>query len=136
MKAHAAVVELAAVRINSHPLRGQGFMKRQNDRRCFRWAVRWAAGVLLLAANAAAADEDGRYRAVVLHEGGRTGQTGVFLPKVFIIDSRDGHMWTWEQKAKLPGAKSGFALGTILTYQGRVRPGKNMGEVVDQESEQ
>lgn len=81
------------------------------------------------------ADEDSRYRAIVLHEGGRSGQSGSFMPKVFIIDSRDGHMWTWEQKTKLQGSKGGFALGTVLTYQGRVQPGKNMGDIVAQEPE-
>ncbi|WP_305910106.1 hypothetical protein Q9L42_001950 [Methylomarinum sp. Ch1-1] len=78
------------------------------------------------------AEEDGRYHAIVLHEGGRTGQSGSFMPKVFIIDSKQGHMWTWEQKTKLQTPKGEFALGTVLTYQGQVRPGKQIGDMVDQ----
>lgn len=80
----------------------------------------------------AVADEYGRYRAIVLHEGGRSGQSGSFLPKVFIIDSREGHMWTWEQKTKLQDPKGSFALGSVLTYQGRVHPGEKMGEIIEQ----
>ena len=43
-------------------------------------------------------------------------------------------MWIWEQKSKLHGEKGNFALGSVLIYQGRVRPGEKMGDVVDQES--
>ena len=80
------------------------------------------------------AEEHGRYRAIVLNEAGRTGQSGSLLSKVFVIDSKDGHMWILEQKTKLhdPKAKSGFSLGTVLTYQGRVQPGNKMGEIVEQ----
>lgn len=82
----------------------------------------------------AVADEDNnRYQAVVLHEGGQGNQFGKLLPKVFIIDSRDGHMWILDHNTKLRNPKKGgFALGSVLTYQGRVRPGKKMGEVVEQ----
>ncbi len=80
----------------------------------------------------AADDYKGRYQAVVLHEGGQGNQFGKSLPEVFIIDSQDGHMWTLEQHTKLEGVKGGFALGTVLTYQGRVRPGKKMGEIIEQ----
>ncbi|WP_152555658.1 hypothetical protein [Methylomarinum vadi] len=109
-------------------------MKRSIKRRLIHSLVGPVIGLLLPSANSpVAAEDDGRYRAIVLHEGGRSGQSGSFMPKVFIIDSKDGHMWTWEQKAKLADSKGGFALGTVLTYQGRVRPGKKMGEVIDQE---
>ncbi len=78
------------------------------------------------------ADDDGRYRAVVLHEGGQSGQSGSLTPKVFVIDSRDGHMWILEQNTKLHDPEGGFAIGSVLTYQGQVRPGKKMGEIVEQ----
>ena len=74
----------------------------------------------------------GRYQAVVLHEGGQGNQFGKLLPKVFIIDSQEGHMWTLEHNTKLQGTKGEFALGTVLTYQGHLRPGKKMGEIVEQ----
>ncbi len=41
-------------------------------------------------------------------------------------------MWILEHKTKLAGAKGEFALGTVLTYQGHLRPGKKMGEIVEQ----
>jgi hypothetical protein len=108
-------------------------MKRQRIAQIVRRGVLTAAvlfGTTL--SGTTVADEDGRYRAIVLHEGGAMGQSGSFAPKVFIIDSRDGHMWTWEQKSRLHDSKGNFALGTVLIYQGRVRPGGKMGEVVDQ----
>jgi len=86
----------------------------------------------LLFTSASARAEDGRYRAVVLEEGAKSGGTGSFFPKVFIIDSREGHMWTWQQKTKVRDAEGRFGFGSILTYQGKVREGKKMGEVIEQ----
>lgn len=77
--------------------------------------------------------DNNRYQAVVLHEGGQGNQFGKLLPKVFIIDSKEGHMWILDHNTKLHSPKKGsFALGSVLTYQGRVKPGKKMGEVVEQ----
>ena len=82
---------------------------------------------------AVADDDNNRYQAIVLHEGGQGNQFGKLLPKVFIIDSKDGHMWILDHNSKLHNPKKGsFALGSALTYQGRVRPGKKMGEIVEQ----
>lgn len=81
---------------------------------------------------AAAADEDGRYRAIVLHEGGASAQSAALSPKVFILDSRDGHMWTWEQNARMKGPKGDLRFGTTTIYQGRLKVGSHMGEVVEQ----
>ena len=80
------------------------------------------------------ADEgNNRYQAVVLMEGGQGNQFGKLLPKVFIIDSKEGHMWILDHNTKLQSPiKGNFALGSVLTYQGRVRPGKKMGEVIEQ----
>ena len=48
------------------------------------------------------AEDYGRYRAIVMQEEGRKGisQATHSFPKVFIIDSKDGHMWTWKKKRK------------------------------------
>ena len=82
---------------------------------------------------ALADDGNNRYQAVVLMEGGQGNQFGKLLPKVFIIDSKEGHMWILDHNTKLQSPIKGkFALGSVLTYQGRVRPGKKMGEVVEQ----
>ena len=74
-------------------------MRRQRNQRYIQY-TQWFFIILsvLLMALPAAAEEYGRYRAIVMQEGGRTGQSGSFSPKVFIIDSKDGHIWTWEKK--------------------------------------
>jgi len=77
-------------------------------------------------------EENDRYQAIVLHEGGQGNQFGKLLPKVFIIDSKDGHMWILEHNTKLHDTSGSFSLGSVLTYQGRVRPGKKMGDIVEQ----
>ena len=89
--------------------------------------------IFLMTLPAVADEENNRYQAVVLHEGGQGNQFGKLLPKVFIIDSKDGHMWILDHNSKLHNPKKGgFALGSVLTYQGQVRPGKKMGEVIEQ----
>jgi hypothetical protein len=94
------------------------------------------AGVALLLESSLSAsvwaDDDGRYRAVVLQERGTTTGVGISTPRVFLIDSRDGHMWIWERNMPLlgPGKQS---FGTVLTYQGRLKPGKQIGEIIYQD---
>ncbi|MCP4995956.1 MAG: hypothetical protein GY934_19585 [Gammaproteobacteria bacterium] len=80
----------------------------------------------------AIAESDGRYRAIVLHEGGSSSTSATLLPKVFIMDSRDGHMWTWEQNTRIKTQKGEPTFGNALIYQGRVDPGKKVGEVITQ----
>lgn len=79
-----------------------------------------------------AGDEPGRYQATVLHEGAQGGKSAKLIPKVFIMDTKDGHMWVLEQNTKLHKPKGEFAIGTVLIYQGRVRPGKKMGEIIEE----
>ena len=44
----------------------------------------------LLMPHPALADEEyGRYRAIVLHEGGQANSSGSIVPRVFIIDSKE-----------------------------------------------
>ncbi len=93
----------------------------------------WAIGLLFAGGSPAWADSDGRYRAIVLHEGGSSNNSATLAPKVFILDSRDGHMWTWEQNARKRTPKGGLSFGNALIYQGRVRPGKTAGEVISQQ---
>ncbi len=80
------------------------------------------------------AEDYGRYRAIIMQEEGRKGigQATNSFPKVFVIDSKDGHMWTWEEKKRIQGIKKNFTLGTVLTYQGRVTPGDKIGDIVGQ----
>lgn len=80
----------------------------------------------------ATADDDGRYQAVVLHSAGVSSNSGALSPKVFILDTRDGHMWTWEQNARVRREKGNISFGNILTYQGKLRPGRHAGEVISE----
>ncbi|NOQ13047.1 MAG: hypothetical protein GQ583_01020 [Methyloprofundus sp.] len=108
------------------------FICKQN---CIRFAqcVFVILSTFLMTLSAVAGEDNNRYQATVLHEGGQGNQFGKLLPKVFIIDSKDGHMWILDHNSKLHNPKKGsFALGSVLTYQGRVRPGKKMGEVIEQ----
>lgn len=96
-----------------------------------RRSLTLAAAALLAASASPAADDTGRYAAFVMHEGGRSGASGSLQPRVFIIDTVEGHLWTWEENTRIeePGKRPSF--GTGLVYQGRVRPGTRMGEVID-----
>jgi hypothetical protein len=63
----------------------------------------------------------GRYQAILI--GGKEGSSSC----VFILDTKEGHIWTW-----------GLAVVSIekvserITYKGRVRPGKKVGEVIEE----
>jgi hypothetical protein len=74
----------------------------------------------------------GRYQAVSLLEGGRTGASGNLQPRVLILDTVEGHLWTWEENVRLEQPGKPPAFGTAIVYQGRVRPGTRIGEVVEQ----
>jgi len=77
---------------------------------------------LLIATPTIAADSGiGRYTAILI--GGQEGRSSV----VFILDTKEGHVWTW-----------GLAVVSMkkvverITYKGRVRPGKKMGEIIEE----
>lgn len=77
-----------------------------------KWAL-WSllvAGGMLLQPQSACADVE-RYRPVPLGGG-----------LVFILDTREGHAWTWQQS--LPGNVSSSGESSRIIYQGNVR--KNM----------
>jgi hypothetical protein len=76
--------------------------------------MRWLIAIIL-SLSALSAQAQPRYQAVVIQEG--------TAPRVFILDTREGHLWTWTEN--LRGADQ------ELRYQGRVRPGRAMGEVID-----
>ena len=78
------------------------------------------------------AGEPGRYEAIALHEGGAVGQSGTLKPKVLIIDTADGHLWTWSEHQLLDATEEGRAYGSAIIYQGQLRPGRKMGDVVQQ----
>ena len=94
------------------------------------------ARTLLLAASLCAtvptpAQETQRYQAIALPEGGRQGQHATLSPKVLILDTRDGHLWTWAENETV--YQDGTPrIGTVLIYQGKLRPGEQPGEVLEQ----
>lgn len=66
---------------------------------------------------------EGRYQAVPVYNPSDGSS------KVLILDTQNGQMWTWMEV----GASSSGAAGRFLIYQGQVRAGKKMGEIVDQQ---
>lgn len=78
-----------------------------------------------LAAHAAEKDT-GRYQAVNVSTGGQE----ISLPQVLILDTKEGNLWLWKfwvQKIGQPDMKSGYS----LSFQGKLRPGEKMGEVIE-----
>ncbi len=65
-----------------------------------------------------------RYQVISLSEGVDMGSE-----KVMILDSTSGHLWTWTES---PSSR-GSAGGRVIIYQGQVRPGKRLGEVIERQ---
>jgi hypothetical protein len=81
-------------------------------------------GLLLALASAstAAADEAGRYQAIPLSRPDNSLHT-----QALILDTRDGHLWLWNSQ---PGI-GGQTQVESLIYEGQLRPGHAMGEVIE-----
>ena len=79
-----------------------------------RRALLLSAASLCCAIGGPAAAGDSRYRAEVI-QGGST-------PQVFLLDTRDGHFWTWTQTIRGSDQE--------LRYEGKLRPGKAPGETI------
>ena len=76
--------------------------------------------ITLIAAVSAPAKEPGRYQAIEIRVGKKSEYT------IFILDTKDGHMWLLETKeSRVDGKLSG-----ALKYQGKLRPGKDAGEII------
>jgi len=61
-----------------------------------------------------------RYQAIEISVGKKSEYN------IFILDSKDGHMWILETKeSRIDGKLSGG-----LKYQGQLRPGKSAGEMI------
>jgi len=67
------------------------------------------------------AQEIGRYQVVPLPK----GQDEPI--HALIIDTKEGHIWTWDQYNREKGTSK---VGRYLIYQGKVKPGSRMGEVI------
>ncbi len=68
------------------------------------------------------AGESGRYQAIEISMGKKSEYN------IFILDTKDGHMWLLETKeSRVDGKLSGG-----LKYQGQLRPGKKAGDIIFQ----
>lgn len=86
-----------------------------------------AAMVGLAFISAADAGEAGRYQAVPLEgEGHARGGS-----RVFIIDTQDGHVWTWSGNELVGTGGSERRYGPAFIYHGKLRPGSRVGEVIE-----
>lgn len=65
-----------------------------------------------------------RYQIISLSEGVDLGSE-----KVMILDGTSGHLWTWTESP----SNRGNAGGRVIIYQGQVRPGKRIGDVIERQ---
>ena len=89
------------------------------------WMV---AGLMALATGALA--EDGRYQALPL-AGAAGGQGG---GRAFILDTREGHVWIWSENEPIASADGRRRYWAGFIYQGRLRPGTQPGELIEQQA--
>lgn len=73
------------------------------------------------------AADTGRYQAVSL-DGEGPGRSD---SRVLIIDTQEGHVWTWSGNELIGDGGIGRRYGSAFIYQGKVRPGIKNGEVMD-----
>ncbi len=91
------------------------------------------AFVLLLGCAPVFAAEAGRYQAVPVGGDDTAGQGGSVYPKVLILDTQEGHLWTWSERELTVDDAGNRRYGAAVIYRGKVRPGKKAGELVNQE---
>jgi len=84
----------------------------------------------LLALSAAAQAEEGRYEALPL-AGGEGSKGG---GRALILDTRDGHVWIWSENEPITAPDGRRRYGAGFIYQGKLRPGTQPGELIDQQS--
>lgn len=84
-----------------------------------------AWGALL--ASAAHAADTMRYQAVPL-EGEGAARGG---HRVFIIDTHEGHVWTWSGNELTTNSGKERRYGPAFIYHGKLRPGSRVGEVIE-----
>ena len=91
-------------------------------RKYFPPVVTLASLIILTTSVSTMAKEPGRYQAMEIRVGKKSEYT------IFILDTKDGHMWLLETKeSRVDGRLSGG-----LKYHGKLRPGKMEGEIIFQ----
>ena len=79
--------------------------------------------LFILIAQTSFADVVGRYQAMVLPRVNSTDPS-----EIMILDTQEGHIWRWSEYSAIQGVRKG---GVWLIYQGQVRPGKSIGDVIE-----
>ena len=86
------------------------------------------AGILMLFSTTLVAGDEQRYQMLLVQQSGLMEKGNIQMPKVLILDTAEGHLWTWgvdiARKQQLPVKVHN------LTYQGKLVPGKEMGEII------
>ena len=90
----------------------------------------WALLCGTVLTGSAFAAEVGRYQAIALTGDG----PGRGSSRVLILDSQEGHVWTWSGNELIAEGANGRRYGAAFIYQGKVRPGSKAGEVIDSQS--
>lgn len=85
-------------------------------------------GMLALPAGAQAGEE--RYQALPLADAAG-GQGGA---RAFILDTRDGHVWIWSENELVTAPDGRRRYGAGFIYQGKLRPGTQPGEMIEQQA--
>ncbi len=88
----------------------------------------WMLLGLLLSAGAHA--DDGRYQALPL-AGAENNPGG---GRAFILDTRDGHVWVWSENELITAPDGRRRYGAGFIYQGKLRPGTQPGEMIEQQA--
>lgn len=85
------------------------------------------ASLVMFCTGASNAANTGRYQAIALeNEGQARGGS-----RVFIIDTQEGHIWTWSGNDLVSEGGNERRYGPAFVYYGKVRPGSRVGEVME-----
>jgi hypothetical protein len=79
---------------------------------------------VLAPCGSALAEEVIRYKPVVV----QTGDNNLYPPKVLIVDTKDGHVWLWQERGRKESAD--ITPDAQIIYQGRLSPGRAPGDAV------
>jgi hypothetical protein len=102
---------------------------KERSREMKRWKLIAVAVMMVVLINSnVMAEGEGRYQAVAIQKVKDSDN-----PKVFIIDTKEGHLWLWSSSAVSyqPRRDGSIPIHEFLTYQGQLKPGKKIGDVVD-----
>jgi hypothetical protein len=92
------------------------------------WIMVVACLGIILMTTGVEAQSAGRFQAILLQPGSIRE-----LPNVLILDTVEGHLWLWHQEATSVPKKAyePVKVETFINYQGKLRPGKAMGELME-----